>query len=91
MPLSTLRNGFGRLNEQQAAVAYAESFFASSVLIERIGTTGIGQLLQDLDGGQPIDQAVEFLPRALERRDRIARYLGANPQFVLAEAYRTGS
>jgi tetratricopeptide (TPR) repeat protein len=59
VPLSALRNSFGRLNERQAAVAYAESFFATSVLIERIGTAGVGQLLQDLDGGQPIDQAIE--------------------------------
>ncbi len=59
VPLSALRNSFGRLNERQAAVAYAESFFAASVLIERIGTPGITQLLQDLDGGQPIDQALQ--------------------------------
>jgi len=59
VPLSALRNSFGRLNERQAAVAYAESFFATSVLIDRVGAAGIGQLLQDLDGGQPIDQAVQ--------------------------------
>jgi aspartate aminotransferase len=34
-----------------------------------------------------IDQAIAFLPGALERRDRIRRYLDANPQFVLAEPY----
>jgi aspartate aminotransferase len=34
-----------------------------------------------------IDQAVEFLPRALTRTDRIKRYLEANPQYALREAY----
>jgi tetratricopeptide (TPR) repeat protein len=59
VPLTNLRSSFGRLNERQATVAYAESFLATSVLMERIGVAGISQLLQDLDGGQPIDQAVE--------------------------------
>jgi len=34
-----------------------------------------------------IDQAVEFLPKAIERGDRIRRYLEANPQYVLREPY----
>jgi aspartate aminotransferase len=34
-----------------------------------------------------IDQAVEFLPRALGRPERVARYLDANSQFVLTEPY----
>jgi aspartate aminotransferase len=34
-----------------------------------------------------IDQAIEFLPKALSRSDRVARYLAANPQFVLREPY----
>jgi aspartate aminotransferase len=34
-----------------------------------------------------IDQAIAFLPGALERRDRVRRYLDANPQFTLAEPY----
>ena len=34
-----------------------------------------------------IDQAIEFLPKALERRDRVGRYLDANPQYVLREPY----
>jgi aspartate aminotransferase len=37
-----------------------------------------------------IDQAMEFLPLAIERSDRIRRYLEANPQYVLRQAYRTG-
>ncbi|HEY7289169.1 MAG TPA: tetratricopeptide repeat protein [Vicinamibacterales bacterium] len=59
VPLSNLRNSYGRLNADQAAVAYAESFFAVSVLLDRIGPTGLGQLLQDLNGGATIEQAVE--------------------------------
>jgi aspartate aminotransferase len=34
-----------------------------------------------------IDQAVAFLPTALERTDRVRRYLEANPQFVLGQPY----
>jgi aspartate aminotransferase len=37
-----------------------------------------------------IDQAVEFLPRALDRRDRVSRYLEANPQHALREPYPMG-
>jgi aspartate aminotransferase len=37
-----------------------------------------------------IDQAMEFLPRALERRDRVVRYLEANPQYALREPYPRG-
>jgi aspartate aminotransferase len=34
-----------------------------------------------------IDQAITFLPLALERRDRVRYYLDANPQFALGEPY----
>jgi aspartate aminotransferase len=34
-----------------------------------------------------IDRAMQFLPRALERRDRVLRYLEANPQYRLREPY----
>ena len=37
-----------------------------------------------------IDQAMEFLPRALERRDRVVRYLEANPQYALRQPYPRG-
>ncbi len=37
-----------------------------------------------------IDQAMEFLPRALDRRDRVDRYLTANPQYALREPYSIG-
>ena len=34
-----------------------------------------------------IDEAMKFLPRALERQDRIKSYLDANPQYVLDIPY----
>jgi aspartate aminotransferase len=34
-----------------------------------------------------IDKAMEFLPKALDRHDRLERYLEANPQFRLREPY----
>ena len=34
-----------------------------------------------------IDQAMEFLPRAIERVERVRRYLEANPQYVLRQSY----
>jgi aspartate aminotransferase len=37
-----------------------------------------------------IDQAMEFMPRALERLDRVRRYLETNPQYALRQPYATG-
>jgi aspartate aminotransferase len=34
-----------------------------------------------------IDQAMEFLPKALGRLDRVGGYLKANPQYVLSHPY----
>jgi aspartate aminotransferase len=34
-----------------------------------------------------IDQAMEFLPKAIERVERVRRYLEANPQYVLRQSY----
>jgi aspartate aminotransferase len=36
-----------------------------------------------------IDLAMEFLPKAIDRDDRIRRYLEANPQYVLQQSYPT--
>jgi aspartate aminotransferase len=38
-----------------------------------------------------IDQAMEFIPKALDRRERIKQYLEANPQYKLAEPYEQHS
>lgn len=59
VPLSALQSTFARLNEAQATVAYAQSLFATSVLLDRIGESGLAQLLQDLDAGQPVNDAVQ--------------------------------
>jgi aspartate aminotransferase len=34
-----------------------------------------------------ISEAIEFLPTALDRRDRVRRYLDLNPQYILYEPY----
>jgi aspartate aminotransferase len=36
-----------------------------------------------------IDQAIAFLPKALERTDRVQKYLKTNPKFVLKKPYPT--
>ncbi len=36
-----------------------------------------------------IDQAMEFLPKALERLDRVRRYLEGNRQYMLSQPYAT--
>lgn len=58
VPLALLKNSFSRLNTAQANVAYAESLFAASALLDRIGP-GLAELLQDLNSGLPFEQAVE--------------------------------
>jgi tetratricopeptide (TPR) repeat protein len=59
VPLAVLQTSFTRLNAAQAVIAYEESAFATRALVDRIGPTGVGQLLQDLSAGQTIDQAIE--------------------------------
>ena len=39
------------------------------------------------ESDERIDSAMEFLPKALDRRDRIDRYVRANPQYELREPY----
>jgi Flp pilus assembly protein TadD len=77
VPLNALRTSFSRLNETQAAVAYAESLFASSVLLDRIGSPGLTQLLQDLDAGQTIDEGVQRFGFTMEDFEaKLARRVG---------------
>ena len=80
VPLAALQRGFARLNTAQAIVAYDESAFAAGVLVERIGPHGLGVLLQDLDGGQTIDQAVLRFGFTFEAFEAdVARRLGVGP------------
>ncbi len=58
VPLAALRTSFGGLDALQAHVAYEESAFATHALLERIGSSGLAALLQDLDAGQTIEQAI---------------------------------
>src|SRR5262249_37194353 len=58
VPLAALNDGFGRLTLAQAAMAYDESACAAMVLLNRLGSQGVGELLQDLDRGQTVDQAI---------------------------------
>jgi tetratricopeptide (TPR) repeat protein len=59
IPLSNLRGSFTGLTGPQASLAYTESLFATAALLERISATGLGQLLQDMDRGQSIDEAIQ--------------------------------
>jgi hypothetical protein len=58
VPLDALRTSFSRLNAAQAVVAYEESAFATRALLDQIGPSGMGQLLQDLGTGQTMEQAI---------------------------------
>jgi aspartate aminotransferase len=59
---------------------------------ECFGAAGRGFLrFSCAESDERITQAIGFLPLALERRDRVRRYLDANRQFVLGEPYREGS
>jgi hypothetical protein len=59
VPLAALQTSFARLNTAQAVFAYEESAFAARALIDRIGPSGLVQLLQDLAAGQTMEPAVE--------------------------------
>jgi len=58
VPLAALQTSFGRLNAVQATVAYEESAFAARALLDRIGPSGLAMLMQDLDTGQPLTDAI---------------------------------
>jgi tetratricopeptide (TPR) repeat protein len=59
VPLAALRTSFARLNAAQAVVAYEESAFATQALLDQIGPSGLGPLLQDLSTGLTMEQAIE--------------------------------
>jgi aspartate aminotransferase len=57
---------------------------------ECFGDAGSGFLrFSCAEPDERIDQAIAFLPRALDRPERVRRYLEANPLFVLSQPYRT--
>jgi hypothetical protein len=59
VPLAALQTSFARLNTAQAVIAYEESAYAARALIDRIGPSGLAQLLQDLAAGADVEPAVE--------------------------------
>ena len=81
VPLEALSTGFGRLDGGQAAVAYEESAFTVAALLDRIGPTALPALLQALDGGQTIEEAVQRFGFTLEDFERsLAVRVGAAPR-----------
>src|SRR5258705_944583 len=59
VPLAALQTSFSRLTAAQAVIRYKERAVAARALLSRIGSSGLGQLLQDLSGGQTMEQAIE--------------------------------
>lgn len=59
IPLMQLQYSFEGLTTAQATIAYAESLFATAALLERIGSGGLSQLLQDLDRGERFEDAIQ--------------------------------
>ena len=81
VPLANLRYSFTGLNAAQATLAYEESAFATRALIDRAGIAGVGMLLQDLDAGQNVEEAVErfgFTFQAFEAD--LMRRVGVSPR-----------
>jgi len=61
VPLSTLQASFGRLDGEQAQVAYATSAIAARRLLDEAGGVAVANLLRDLGAGVDFDTA--FLHR----------------------------
>jgi aspartate aminotransferase len=58
---------------------------------ECFGEAGRGFLrFSCAESDERIDEAIAFLPRAIERGDRVERYLKAHPQYALPEPYVPG-
>jgi tetratricopeptide (TPR) repeat protein len=58
VPLSSLEGSFTGLTAEQANLAYEVSALATAALVARIGIGNMLVLLQDIDNGQPVAQAV---------------------------------
>ena len=57
IPLEQLQNGFGRLTEQGAQVAYDQSIVAAKILMDHLGAN-MALLLHDLDQGNELPLAL---------------------------------
>jgi hypothetical protein len=85
VPLAALQVSFTRLNALQAAIAYEESAVATRALADRVGMAGVGLLLQDLEAGQTVEQAIERFGFALSDFEAdLARRAGATARSAAA-------
>ena len=57
VPVEALLEGFGGLNQRQAAAAYAESLLLADILMRRAGNR-MGIVLQSLDRGQTLQESL---------------------------------
>jgi tetratricopeptide (TPR) repeat protein len=60
VPVEVLLQGFSRLDQRQAAAAYAESLLLADVLMRRAGTR-MGIVLQGLDRGQTLQDGLSLI------------------------------
>jgi tetratricopeptide (TPR) repeat protein len=60
VPVEVLLQGFSRLDQRQAAAAYAESLLLADVLMRRAGTR-MGIVLQGLDRGQTLQDSLQLI------------------------------
>jgi tetratricopeptide (TPR) repeat protein len=60
VPVDVLLQGFSRLDQRQAAAAYAESLLLADVLMRRAGTR-MGIVLQSLDRGQTLQDSLQLV------------------------------
>ncbi|MCA9046863.1 MAG: aminotransferase, partial [Planctomycetaceae bacterium] len=55
---------------------------------ECFGEAGAGFLrFSCAEPNERLQQAIDFIPKALSRTDRVAAFLEANPKFVLKQPY----
>ena len=59
IPLSTLEKSFGKLEKDDARLAYAQSAVATKALVDAAGMTGVLNLLSFIGEGMPFAQAFE--------------------------------
>jgi tetratricopeptide (TPR) repeat protein len=59
VPLTQLEKSFGKLDKDQARLAYAQSAVAAQALIDQAGMTGVLNLLAYVGEGMPFAQAFE--------------------------------
>ena len=75
IPLAALEGGFGRLNAEQATLAYEENLFTVDYLMH-LANGRMAVLLQALGSGQSFDASMgQFGMRAADFEAQVARRL----------------